>query len=415
MPVALWLWRLLVRPLAPFLAQRLIARRREAGVSEARLKELRGIPSRARPEGGLVWLHAVSVGESLSILPLMDALHKARPDLTFLVTTMTPASAEIMGARLPGYALHQFAPVDALRYLRQFLDHWRPDLLIVVENDLWPLMLEEAKRRRIPRARVNARLSAQTARHFQRMPATARALTGYLDLTTVQNAETKTALARLGARNLMLSGDMKASAAAPPADPVMLARLRAEVGGRPVWAAISTHEGEEELVLAAHEAVRAQFPDALLILCPRHPDRAGQITALASMTRRSQGEGPGGAVWLVDTLGETGLWYRLAPVSFIGGSLVPVGGHNPWEGARVGTALLHGPEVANAAAAWGVLDAAGGAREIGADLGAVVAGLLADPSLVRAMAQAAQAVAEAQEQATGQVAEALLALIRDQE
>lgn len=414
MPLALWLWRLAVGLLAPFLAQRLIARRRDAGVPEARLRELRGIASRERSEGPLVWLHAVSVGESLSILPLIDALHKARPDLTFLVTTMTPTSAEIMNARLPGYATHQFAPVDARRYLRLFFDHWRPDLLIVVENDLWPLMLDEAKRRDIPCARVNARLSKQTARRLQRIPTTARVLMGYFDLTTAQNPETMTGLAQLGARNLFLSGDMKAGAVAPPADSGVLGQLQAKIGTRPVWAAISTHEGEEELVLAAHEVVRAQFPDALLILCSRHPDRAGQIGALSPMTRRSAGEGPEGAVWLVDTLGETGLWYRLATISFIGGSLVPVGGHNPWEGARIGTALLHGPEVANAAAAWGVLDAGGGAREVGDDLGAVVAGLLGDPVQVQAMAQAAQAVAAEQDQATGRVAELLLALIPDE-
>ncbi|MCC7320906.1 MAG: hypothetical protein IT542_08005, partial [Rubellimicrobium sp.] len=381
MPLLLILWRLAAGLAGPFPGWRIARRDRVAGISALRRAERRGFASRGRPPGPVLWLHAASLGEGLSILPLIAALRAARPDLSCLVTTLTPTSATILEGRLPEGAFHQFAPLDTPAALRRFLRHWRPALLIVVENDLWPVMLDSADRAGLPRARINARLSPRARRRLRRMPAIMRALVAPFRLATAQDAETATALRALGCPEVRVTGDMKAAAAPPPADAALLARLRGQIGTRPVWAAVSTHPGEEEVILAAHEEVRRALPDALLILCPRHPERGAAIAALAPMTRRALGEGPEGAVWLVDTLGETGLWYRLAPVTFMGGSLVPVGGHNPWEGAQCGTALLHGPQVANAALAWEALDAAGAARLTRREsLGATVAGLLADPA-----------------------------------
>lgn len=412
MPLALRLWRLAMRGAGPLIARRMAAKRRAEGVAEARLGELRGVASRARPEGALVWLHAASVGESLSLLPLIAALQAARPDLSVLVTTVTPTSAAIMAERLPEGALHQFAPVDAPRYLRRFLAHWRPGLVMVVESEIWPVMLDEIDRAGIPRALVNARLSERSLARWGKAPAVAQALFAPFGFVSAQTEAVAAALSALGARNVRVIGNLKAAASAPPADAAALARLREGIGARPVWAAVSTHEGEEAAVLAAHEEVRRALPEALLILCPRHPARGDTIAALAPMRRRSQGEGPEGAVWLTDTLGETGLWYRLAPITFLGGSLVEVGGHNPWEAALSGTALLHGPLVANAQAAWDALDAAGAARVVeAASLGEAVTALLAAPGQARNMAEAGRTLALAQPRPAEETAAALLSLM----
>ncbi|MBW7922561.1 MAG: hypothetical protein H3C51_10735 [Rubellimicrobium sp.] len=406
------LWRGIATLLGPVLALRVAARRRAEGVAAARLGEFRGIASRVRPEGTLIWLHAASVGESLSLLPLIAALQAARPGVTCLVTTITATSAQMMAARLPDGAFHLFAPLDAPRYVRRFLRHWRPDLLVVVESELWPNLLHATDRAGIPRALVNARLSQRSLRRWSRMPCTARRLLAPFAIVSAQDGETARGLAGLGARDVQTAPDLKAAALPPPADADTLAGLRALIGPRPVWAAISTHDGEEPAILAAHDALRRTLRDALLILCPRHPARADTIAALAPMTRRSRGEGPEGAVWLVDTLGETGLWYRLAPVCFIGGSLGSVGGHNPWEGAQLGVALLHGPDVRNAAAAWAALDAAGGAVEVSRDaLAATVAGLLGDAQRLRTMQTAARAAADRNAHSVAALAEALLALL----
>lgn len=404
-------WRVVARLIGPLLAMRLIARRRAEGVAPARLKEFRGRASRPRPDGTLVWFHAASVGESLSLLPLIAAMQAARPGVQVLVTTITATSARLMAERLPEGAFHQFAPLDAPQYLRRFLAHWQPGLMVVVESELWPNMLQAVDRAAIPRALVNARLSAAALRNWARFPATARALLEPFAIASAQTAEGAEALTHLGAR-ARVGADLKAAALPPPADPDELARIEHDLANRPVWAAISTHEGEEREILAAHDVVRRTLPDALLILCPRHPERADAIARLAPMTRRSLGEGPEGAIWLVDTLGETGLWYRLASPCFIGGSLVAAGGHNPWEAAQLGRAILHGPLVTNAASAYARLDASGAGREVTVDtLGPVVAQLLASAETRAEMERAAIDTANKQANPVNELAHELLALI----
>lgn len=388
-----------------------MVRRAAARVPAARGGEKRGIATLPRPDGPLIWIHAASVGESLSVLPLVAALRDAGP--TVLVTTGTATSAALMAERLPAGALHQFAPLDSPVYVSRFLRHWRPDLLVCVESELWPVTLTMVDRAGIPRALVNARLSKGSLRNWQRFPATARSLFAPFRLVAAQTPDVAQGLAALGAPAPRVTGDMKAVAAAPPADPQVLADLREAIGARPVWAAVSTHPGEEEIALSAHAIVRQAMPEALLILCPRHPDRGDAVAALAPMTRRSRGEGPGGAVWLTDTLGETGLWYRLAPVTFLGGSLAPVGGHNPWEAARSGTTILHGDRVPNAAGAYAALDAAGAAESVSAETlpGAVLA-LLQTPERARAMAAAGKALAETQGADVAGLARDLIGFLR---
>ncbi|WP_373353843.1 3-deoxy-D-manno-octulosonic acid transferase [Pseudoroseicyclus sp. CXY001] len=350
-----------------------------AGVDAARLGERAGRATLARPEGRLVWLHGASVGEGLSLLPLAGALRAEGAGV--LLTTGTAAAAEILPGRLPEGALHQFAPLDAAWPLRRFLKHWRPDAVAFAESEIWPQTILRLQAEGVPLALVNARMSARSAARWAKRPATARALFSAFGLVAAQGEEMAARLAALRGGDaegaaVFDGGDAKAAAAPPPVDEKVLAALRAALGGRPVWAAVSTHPGEEAAVLAAHRQVLAAQPDTLLILVPRHPERGEDVARLArglTLARRSSGESMAAAVYLADSLGETGLWFRLAGPVFLGGSLVEVGGHNPWEPAQLGRGVLHGPHVANAAGAYAALGAVGAAEEVTAEgLGAAV-------------------------------------------
>ncbi|MGF1659723.1 MAG: 3-deoxy-D-manno-octulosonic acid transferase [Rubrimonas sp.] len=364
-------------------ARLLLARRLTRGKEEAaRLPERIGAASAPRPEGRLVWLHGASVGEGLAALALIERMARARPDLRFLLTTGTATSARLIGPRLPESATHQYAPLDALAFVERFLRHWRPDLCARVDSELWPATLWASARTGAPLALVNARVSAASARGWGRARGMAAALLSRFDAILAQDGESAERLAGLGAprQRLRIGGSLKASVAPPEADPQALAALRAALGGRPVWLAASTHPGEEALAFAAHRAAREAAPGLALIVAPRHPERGAEIAALArahglEATRRSAGEGPEGAeVHVADTLGEMGLWYRLAPVAFMGGSTGSLGGHNPYEAAALGALILRGPDVAAFREAYGALSAAGASVEIG-DAAALAAAL----------------------------------------
>lgn len=339
-------------------AERKLADRLAAGKEDAdRLDERRGIASVARPDGPLLWFHAASVGESLSLLELIRRLGEERPELNFLVTTGTVTSAQVMAARLPVGAFHQFVPLDVLPWVRRFLDHWKPDLAIWTESELWPALLTETRAREIPMVLINARMSkASHDRWRWFLRPMVRKLLRKFDIAHVQDDITAGYLRRLGlpGDRLHVTGTLKEGAAALPVDEAERTRMARHLGGRPVWLAASTHEGEEEKVLEAHAQALRVNHRLLLILVPRHPNRADAVAALIdrlglSVARRSEGELPDAdtQVYLADTMGELGLWYRLAPISFVGGSLEPIGGHNPFEPAALGSAILHGPYVTN--------------------------------------------------------------------
>ncbi|MDX1781254.1 MAG: glycosyltransferase N-terminal domain-containing protein, partial [Thalassovita sp.] len=323
------------------LAYRKVARRlSDAGVAPSRLRERMGHATLPRPDGRLVWCHAASVGESLSALTLIHRLGEARPDLHFLLTSGTATSAEIVTKRMPPRCRHQFAPLDSHSALRRFLGHWRPDLSVFVESELWPQMLVLTRDRGTPMALLNARLSQGSLRGWGRIPKTARFILSRFDLIRTQDDATLQGLVALGAdANRIARGqDLKAAAGPIPYDASELAGLQAQLAGRPVWVAASTHPGEEEIVLQAHKDLLKTHPDLLLILVPRHPERAHEIDALIhannlSCTQRSAGGMPRAQVYLADTLGEMGLWYSLSPMVLVAGSFVPVGGHNPFEPA----------------------------------------------------------------------------------
>ena len=386
----------LMEPVAPLA---LNARARRGKEDPARLAERLGRPAASRPPGPLVWLHGVSVGESLSLLPLVSALRERRPDLGLLVTSGTVTSAGVLADRLPPGVVHQYAPVDAPGAVRRFLAHWRPDLAVFVESELWPNALRAARRRGVRLALLSARMTEASARGWARVPASARELLGGFDLVMAQDAATEARLARLGAT---VAGrlNLKRVGAAPPVSDAALAALRAAVGRRQVVLAASTHPGEEALIVAAFRAAVDDPASALLILAPRHPDRGPALAAEFGAPRRSAGEPPAGPVYVADTLGEMGLLYRAADVVVMGGAFAPgIGGHNPLEAARLARGVITGPDAFNAAELYAEMTAQGCALAV-RDQEALAAGLrdlLADPARRARLGEAALAYARSQD------------------
>ena len=355
-PLSLAAYRLAGQCFSPWVPG-LLARRAARGKEDPkRLAERLGHPGHPRPEGPLVWLHGASVGESLSLLPVILGLMARRPDLTFLVTSGTLASAELLARRLPSGCLHQFLPVDTPGAARRFIRHWRPGLAIFVESELWPNLLAEARRSGARTALISARLSSASFDGWQRLPNAARAVIGEFDLVMAQDIVAAARLRDLGARddgllNLKLAGD------ALPVDEAQRAVMLAQLGERPLLLAASTHPGEDEIVLAAFAALADRPSSPLLVIVPRHPTRGDAVQALAFdrglMTIRRAANEPltrSTLVLVADTLGELGLWFSLARSVLVGGSLVPkIGGHNPLEPARQSTPFVSGPHVEN----WG--------------------------------------------------------------
>lgn len=351
-------------PLAGLLLQNRLKRGKE---HPERLPERRGESSIARPDGPLVWLHSASVGELLSILPLIERLH-AR-DITVLVTTGTVTSAGLAERRLPPGVIHQFAPIDVPQFVSRFLNHWRPDLALFVESDLWPNLIMASAKRNIPLILINGRVSERSFQRWRMAPRTIGALLSHFDLCLAQSAEDAARYAGLGAPRYVTTGNLKLDVPAPPADPEKLWALQNAIGMRPVIAAASTHPGEEAAMMDAHRRLKHTFPGLLTIVAPRHPERGPGIAEIAraaglSFALRSDGELPDNSteVYIADTMGELGVIYRVAPIVLIGGSLVSHGGQNPIEAAKLGAAILHGPHVWNFAEIYSALDAAGGAE-----------------------------------------------------
>lgn len=400
MSLALAAYRL-ATTLAEPLAGRLLRRRAGRGKEDpARLNERLGRPSGARPDGPLVWLHGVSVGESVSLLPLVEALAARRPDLALLVTSGTRTSAELLARRLPAGVIHQYAPVDGPRATAAFLDHWRPGLGILVESELWPNLIGAARRRGVRLALVSARMTQKSAEGWRRSPAAALALLGAFDLILPQEAQTQGRLQALGARTGPLL-NLKSAGAPLPCDAEALETLRAAIGDRPVVLAASTHPGEEALILEAFRSLGARDDRPVLILAPRHPERGAEVANLArtaglSVGRRSLGQTPQDA-YVADTLGELGLLFRLADVVVMGGGFAEgVGGHNPLEPARLGKAVITGPHVFNAQATYEALfdETAALCAADASELARHMAGMLDNPEIAARLGQAALAHAQ---------------------
>jgi 3-deoxy-D-manno-octulosonic-acid transferase len=417
MTLALALWAGLTRVSAP--ALRVMLRRRVARGKEiaARLAEREAIDAAPRPAGRLIWLHAASLGETVSILPVLVAL--AREPGTVLLTTGTVTSQRLLAQRLPDLGLgdrviHRFVPLDVPAWGARFLDHWRPDAAGFVESEIWPNMLGAAARRGVPLMLINARLSARSLARWRLAPRTAGMILGWFTMIHPQSQTDGDRFAGLGAARVLPAGNLKLAASPLPADHQALSHLSSLIGG-PAWVAASLHRGEDELVMAAHRRLSATHPGLLTIIVPRHPDRGEAIAALAGgAPRRSLGEPPprGGGVWVVDTVGELGLVYRLAPVAFVGGSLVPHGGQNPAEAARLGRAVAVGPHTANFTDMVALLRDGGALVEV-ADAQALsdwVDARLRDPWGTTAMGKKGVALLEGYATLPGEIAAALSGL-----
>ena len=398
------LYRTLTRPLGPIAAAYLAQRRRHGKEDPKRFRERRGVASAMRPQGPLVWMHAASVGEATAALGLIERLLASRPGVAILVTTGTVTSARLLATRMPAPVRHQFVPADLPHWVRRFLDHWRPDLALWIESELWPNLVLLTHARGIPMILVNARLSARSYDRWQRWPGLIRPMLRAFDLRLAQDQQQTDRFRSLGARRVAMLGDLKSAAAPLPFDRSQLLELRIRIGPRPVWLAASTHAGEEEVAVRVHSELVPRFTGLLTIIVPRHPLRAEAIAAMLSahrlrVARRARGEPitESTDVYLADTIGELGLFYRLSGIAFIGGSLVGSGGHNLFEAARLDCAILHGPDMSNCAGMAAALTAAGAAETVtdANTLACAVAALLADRRLRDERAAAAARIAAA--------------------
>jgi len=399
LPMTLRVYRRLSSAVMP-LAPALIKRRLRLGKEDpARIGERRGLSRDARPHGPLVWIHGASVGEVLAAGALIERLRAL--DIRILLTSGTVTSAAIVAKRFPADIIHQYVPYDSPRYVGRFLDHWRPSLALFIESDLWPNLILSSASRRLPMVLINGRMSQRSFPRWRRVVGTISALLEKFDICLAQSRTDAERFAALGCRNVVITGNLKLDVPAPPADPAKLERVMALTRGRPLWIAASTHAGEEEILIEAHKTLTGIFPGLLTVIVPRHPERGASIvrTILAAGLKpalRSREELPmaGTDIYVGDTMGELGLFYRLAGIVFMGGSLVERGGQNPIEAAKLGAAILHGPHVFNFTDVYAALDEAGGARRVD-DVHAVVeqvGQLLANPDSCDAMVTASAQV-----------------------
>lgn len=410
--------------LAPFVAWAEIRTLRRQGVSALRAHEKMGHASQPRSGGGpLVWFHAASVGESLSVLALIARMGELLPRAHFLITSGTATSAQLVADRLPLRTVHQFAPLDARGPLVRFLEHWRPDAAVFVESELWPRMLRMTRARGTPMALVNARLSAKSRASWAGKPGLAAYVLDVFDLILTQNDEMAQAMVDMHAPadRVARGTNLKSLSAPLPTDPAILAQARVAIKGRSVWVAASTHDGEEQTILEAHKRLLHDDPDLLLILVPRHPDRRDDVAALIrhaglSHAVRSQDTWPrsGEAVYLADTLGELGNWYALTDIVFLGGSLLPIGGHNPFEVVQAGAAVLSGPHVTNFAETYADMKGKGAAQIVsdGPDLAQAVKELLTEHKFRAATLRAVDSIVQSRSDALNGIATRLILMLK---
>lgn len=409
---AFTLYRWAFRLARPYL-RRVMLRRAGTGREEAaRLGERWGRTDQPRPPGRLIWIHAASVGETVSVVPLIERLRQDRPETSVLLTTVTTTAARRAVVLLPSGAIHQYLPLDDPGAVRRFFNHWRPAAGILVESEIWPTLIRTAKARGLPLALINGRISSRSARTWSYAAPLFRDLLNCFDVVLAQTPGDAERLSRLADRPVACLGNLKFAGPPLPVDDTELQRLRQGLQGRPVWLAASTHPGEETAVLTAHRALAPEHPGLLTVIVPRHPDRGGAVAAEAeasglTVRRRSDGQPEGQPgnqpdetteVYVADTLGELGLWYRLSPIAFVGGSLVDRGGQNPLEAARLGCALLFGPHGQNNAAAVAGLTRVGALEQVetAEDLTAALGRLLRDPELREARCAAGLTFTQAQ-------------------
>ena len=401
LPMTLRVYRKLSSAMVP-LSPALINRRLKLGKEDpARVGERRGVSADVRPVGPLVWIHGASVGEVLAAAALIEKLRAL--NLRILLTSGTVTSAAIVAKRFPADVIHQYVPYDSPRYVARFLDHWRPSLALFIESDLWPNLILSSAARRLPMVLINGRMSQRSFPRWRRVSGTISALLGRFELCLAQSQLDGERFAALGSPNVTVTGNLKLDVPAPPADANKLEGLMSVTRGRPVVVAASTHPGEEEILVETHKTLAGFFPKLLTVIVPRHADRGPAISSMIAASGlkaalRSREELPTAAtdIYVADTMGEMGLFYRLAPIVFMGGSLVAHGGQNPIEAVNLGASVVHGPHVFNFTDVYEALDAAGGARKADTKEALVkqLGQLLADPKVREAQLAASERVVE---------------------
>lgn len=351
------LYRALTGLSAPVLTALLAVRRRAGKEDAQRLPERKGIAARPRPDGLLYWVHAASVGEAQSALILIDALLANNPNLSIMVTTGTVTSAEMVARRLPPRAFHQFYPIDHPAWVARFLDHWKPAMAFWMESELWPNMLLELKSRFIPAALINARMSKRSFANWDKARRFIADILGAFSIVLAQTEEDGFAYRALGARHVVVTDNLKYSAAPLPSDIQAMRALEAATQARPLWVYASTHASEEAIACRVHQSLKSILPDLLTVIVPRHPQRRDDIArdctregvrfTLRGDTRVLPNRNDD--VYIVDTMGELGMIYRLAPIAMVGRTLSSDngGGHNLIEPAQLGCAVLTGPKIQN--------------------------------------------------------------------
>ncbi len=332
-----------------------LARRKMKGKEDLnRFGERLGISKLQRPNGKLVWMHGASVGETVSMLSLIDKILDAYPDISVLVTSGTVTSAKVMQQRLPKRCFHQYVPVDCVSYTKKFIDHWQPDLALWFESDFWPNLLQSAKDKNIPLLLINGRISNRSFSRWKKFPSFMRKLQNFFSLSLGQTNLDAERLKYLGAINVDCVGNLKYATPPLPADNKVVEALKKDIGNRPCWIGASTHKSEEIEIARAHLKIKKEFPSILTIIVPRHPNRGEDISREirnlgleVSLRSKQEHIEEGTDIYIADTIGEMGIFYRLSPIVFIGGSIVSHGGQNFLEPARLDSAIIVGPHMEN--------------------------------------------------------------------
>ena len=403
-------YKILTAAAAPLVPLWLKLRGLRGKEAPGRIRERFGFSSYARPKGKLLWIHAASVGEANSVLALIQELRKRLPALAILLTTGTVTSAALMKQRLPAGVTHQFAPVDTPEATERFIRHWLPDVAWFVESELWPNLIAAAQRYHCLMALINARMSERSFRRWKKHPAAATEILSTFHACFAQSEQDAKRLRELGAKHVVVSGNLKYDAPILPCDEAELLAMKQTLAGRSLWLAASTHPGEEAMMAEAHKKLADTLPTLLTVIVPRHPDRgtdiARELQRFGTVALRSKKETitEVTAFYIADTLGELGLFYRLCETVFMGGSLVKHGGQNPLEPAQLACAVLSGPHTHNFHDIYRELAAHGGTVivEDASGLAAELRRLFADPAARSALQASAKNVA-AQKSGSGKL------------
>ncbi len=349
------IYRILSILLYPFLELYLIYRVIKKKEDKLRIRERLGFAGVARPEGELIWIHAVSVGEANSALTLVDELLKTFPKTSILFTTTTLTSAAIIAAKLPqfqGRVIHQFLPIDSYFCVQNFLTFWQPRNAIFVESEIWPNLIFEARKLGVLSFLVNARMSEKSVKRWSLARLFGFNIFDYFAAIFAQTLEDKKRLQKLTKQEVLVYGNLKSQAQSLVVNFDELQKLKTQIGDRKIFVAASTHKGEEEIILQSFAELKKEFSDLLLVIIPRHPNRCDEVKNLfgdQKFAQRSKNQNIESTteIYLADTLGELGIFYSLTDFAFLGGSLLQIGGHNPFEAIKLNCAVISGSNIFN--------------------------------------------------------------------